>query len=52
MRKVIEELKQRRDNLDAAIRILEDEMCPEEPEPHREKPERPRKKTEAALDAA
>lgn len=56
IRKVIEELKQRRDNLDAAIRILEEEACPEEAErperperPERKRRGRPPKKSEAAL---
>ena len=50
IRKVIEELKQRRDNLDAAIRILEKEVCPEEAErPERKRRGRPPKKSEAAF---
>ena len=53
IRKVIEELKQRRDNLDSAIRILEEEVCPEEDErperPERKRRGRPPKKSEAAL---
>lgn len=48
LRQVIEELKQRRDNIDAAIKILEDEVCPEEsPEPERKRPGRPRKSVAA-----
>ena len=51
IRKVIEELKQRRDNLDAAIRILEEEVCPEEAgrQPEGKRRGRPPKKSEAAL---
>lgn len=50
IRKAIEELKQRRDNLDAAIRILEEESCPEEAgRPERKRRGRPPKKSEAAL---
>lgn len=45
---MIEELKQRRDNLDAVIKILEDEVCPEEVRPERKKRGRPRK-SEAAV---
>lgn len=46
LRKVIEELKQRRDNLEAVIKILEEEVCPEEAKPERKRG-RPRK-SEAA----
>ena len=50
IRKVIEELKQRRDNLDSAIKILEEEVCPEEAErPERKRRGRPPKKSEAAF---
>lgn len=47
LRRVIEELKQRRDNLDAVIKILEDEVCPEETKPERKRRGRHRK-SEAA----
>jgi hypothetical protein len=51
IRKVIEELRQRRDNLDAAIRILEEEVCPEEAGRSEGKRRgRPPKKSGAALD--
>lgn len=47
IKKAIEELKQRRDNIDAAIKILENEICQEESQPERKRRGRPGKKSQA-----